>query len=232
MKPQQVREMLEQTLADRTLSRGEKTQLTDIFEPLHPDPQLFANFRSIAFELARQTIDAVNGALVIQWLEDVNRLLQPRDAKPMISTISQAFFSPKDDCPREIRSQIAEAKRSIDICVFTITDDRLTSSIIDAHRRGIKIRIISDDEKSEDLGSDTDRFLEAGIPLRLDRSRFHMHHKFAIFDSSILLNGSYNWTRGAAENNEENFVLSGDPRLINAFMDTFESLWEQLGRND
>ena len=26
----------------------------------------------------------------------------------------------------------------------------------------------------------------------------HMHHKFAIFDGERLINGSYNWTRGAA----------------------------------
>ena len=55
-----------------------------------------------------------------------------------------------------------------------------------------------------------------------------MHHKFAVFDSTILLNGSYNWTRGAASNNEENFVVTNNSRLVAIFSKAFEDLWQQL----
>ena len=111
----------------------------------------------------------------------------------------------------------------------TITDDRLTSAILEAHARSVRIRIITDDDKSADLGSDAARFLQAGIALRTDRSRYHMHHKFALFDGALLLNGSYNWTRGAAENNEENFIVTSDRRLVEEFSAAFERLWEHVG---
>ena len=52
-----------------------------------------------------------------------------------------------------------------------------------------------------------------------------MHHKFAIFDSSRLLNGSYNWTRGAAEQNEENITDTSSPEMIASFQKEFDSLW-------
>ena len=55
-----------------------------------------------------------------------------------------------------------------------------------------------------------------------------MHHKFAIFDASLLLNGSYNWTRSAAENNEENFIITDQPVLISVFHQQFEKLWNSL----
>ena len=117
----------------------------------------------------------------------------------------------------------------VDLCVFTITDDRLTSAILEAHHRGVRIRIITDDDKAADLGSDAAQFLNAGIALRTDRSRYHMHHKFAVFDGTLLLNGSYNWTRGAAENNEENFIITSDRRLVEEFSAAFEKLWKQVG---
>jgi phosphatidylserine/phosphatidylglycerophosphate/cardiolipin synthase-like enzyme len=123
---------------------------------------------------------------------------------------------------------LSGARRSVEICVFAITDDRLSSAILDAHRRGVKIRVITDDEKATDLGADAKRLAEAGIALRMDRSIYHMHHKFALFDDSLLLTGSYNWTRSAADSNQENFIVSGDSRLIKPFSQLFEKLWREF----
>ena len=55
-----------------------------------------------------------------------------------------------------------------------------------------------------------------------------MHHKFAIFDGARLINGSYNWTRGAANVNYENLVDTGDPELIAAFSEEFKRLWNRF----
>ncbi len=90
------------------------------------------------------------------------------------------------------------------------------------------IRIITDDDKAGDLGSDVDRLASLGIETRQDRTDRHMHHKFAIFDQSTLLTGSYNWTRGAADRNLENFIVTADPRLLRAFSREFDRLWSQI----
>jgi len=55
-----------------------------------------------------------------------------------------------------------------------------------------------------------------------------MHHKFAIFDENRLLTGSYNWTRGAARDNEENLIVTGESRLLSAYAATFARLWSSL----
>ncbi len=120
-------------------------------------------------------------------------------------------------------------RKSADVCVFTITDDRISNAIIEAHRRGIEIRILTDNEKAFDAGSDITRLERAGLQVRVDRTPYHMHHKFAIIDNELLLNGSYNWTRGAAENNEENFIITDDKRLLGPFRELFERLWKQFG---
>ena len=139
-----------------------------------------------------------------------------------------AYFSPGLECLGQIVHRLLYARKSVEICVFTITDDRIARAILDCHRRGVPVRIISDNEKMHDLGSDVIRLDDAGIELRIDRTPYHMHHKYAIFDGARLLNGSYNWTRGAAEQNEENLIDTGDPDLLRAFGAHFEQLWERL----
>ena len=54
-----------------------------------------------------------------------------------------------------------------------------------------------------------------------------MHHKFAVFDHSQVITGSYNWTRSAAEHNRENLVISHDPQLVEPYQRAFERLWAE-----
>ena len=55
-----------------------------------------------------------------------------------------------------------------------------------------------------------------------------MHHKFAVLDGQILVTGSFNWTRSAAEQNQENFLVSDDTVLLQAYGKEFDSLWEKF----
>ena len=55
-----------------------------------------------------------------------------------------------------------------------------------------------------------------------------MHHKYALFDDALLLTGSYNWTRAAANVNDDNFVVTDSPKLLLAFRSHFDRLWQDL----
>ena len=139
-----------------------------------------------------------------------------------------AYFSPGEDCLQKIKSLFRTARKKVDVCVFTITDNRIVEEMVQAHLRKVAIRIITDDDKSLDRGSDISRLEDLGVPLRRDRSRHHMHHKYAIFDDSRVLTGSYNWTRSAAEFNEENIIVSDDSRLQGLFSQHFKQLWDEV----
>ncbi len=89
------------------------------------------------------------------------------------------------------------------------------------------MRVISDNEKQFDEGSDIRQLLEAGVPLRIDDSPFHMHHKFALFDGRLLLNGSFNWTRSASTSNEENLLVIDNAQLVGSYLAEFEELWKR-----
>lgn len=225
MRPDELELLLTQTLDDFRLSRAEKRALSERLGDTELDEQDQTMCFRVAFEMARKNIDAVNSSAVLDWLEDVCQVLRNSAAK-IEPTEAEVYFSPSEESWQRIRSLIKSAAHSIDICVFTITDDRISSAILEAHQRGIAVRIITDDEKSSDLGSDSEFLARGGVPLVVDRTTHHMHHKFAIFDSKRLLSGSYNWTRSAADNNEENFLITTDRRLLNAFREQFEKLWE------
>ncbi|MDP7275657.1 MAG: phospholipase D-like domain-containing protein [Planctomycetaceae bacterium] len=228
MNPQQIRQMLVQTLDDRKLTRSERKAMDRILDHLDPDPHALALYRSVAFDLARETLVDPHSVELLEWLEDVVRLLESSKESGGPPTVAETHFAPRDDCPSKIRSLLARARNKVDICVFTITDDRISDAIIETHQRKVSVRVISDDDKSGDRGSDVDRLQAAGIPVRIDRTDDHMHHKFALFDHRLLLNGSYNWTRSAANRNQENFLVSGEPRFVEEFSRLFERLWEQF----
>ncbi|WP_146894679.1 phospholipase D-like domain-containing protein [Adhaeribacter aerolatus] len=141
---------------------------------------------------------------------------------------SHAYFSPGETCLNAIITGINKAQRSIKICVFTISDDRITRAILQAHRKGIPVKILTDNEKLFDRGSDIRELAQAGIPVRIDNTPNHMHHKFAILDNEIVLTGSYNWTRSAALYNHENLITSDDKALVKDFSREFDRLWAEM----
>jgi phosphatidylserine/phosphatidylglycerophosphate/cardiolipin synthase-like enzyme len=138
---------------------------------------------------------------------------------------NQVYFSPGEDCVNHIIDLINEAYNQIDICVFTISDDRISRAIVDAMKNGVEIRIISDNFKVEDTGSDIEDLSRVGIPVKLDTTENHMHHKFMIIDEKIVVTGSYNWTRSAALYNQENIISTDDEEVVSKFSNEFEKLW-------
>ena len=228
MSPTDIDAFLQQTFADRRVSPSEKKQADDWLAPIAGDEQKLAFIRSRAFDLARQTAPE---ATVIDWLESIIKItLKQRTTEVPIPHASSACFSPGDACLLEVIHQFNITRNQCDVCVFTITDDRITRAIEEAHQRGVRIRIISDDDKSFDPGSDIDRLKHIGVCCVRDDSPAHMHHKFAVFDSERLLTGSFNWTRSATEQNEENLIVTADPKLVGAFTQRFELLWKNLSR--
>jgi len=236
----EIDEVLKRTWDDQQLTRGERRALSQLVEE---PAEMRLRVRRRAFEMAHAFVSAghdVHGmsagkaevGKVLDWLEEVEKVLNEsggpesaHDVKASGGIRSEAHFSPRDNVVQRIAMAIDATRDSADLAVFTITDDRLSKPILRAHERGVKLRIVSDNDKANDRGSDIERFAHAGISVRIDRTPVHMHHKFAIFDGKLLLTGSYNWTRSANEENAENIVLTSDPELLRAFAVEFERCW-------
>jgi phosphatidylserine/phosphatidylglycerophosphate/cardiolipin synthase-like enzyme len=217
---------LRESAQDFTLDTLEKQQLRALGMQLDAGRVRF--LRNRAFDIAREAMLAAPAETldVLRWLEQVAKTLDA--AHGAATVVSSAYFSPGDTCLRRLSDLMRGCKATLDICVFTIADDRLTDAILDCHARGVQVRIVSDNEKQYDAGSDIQRMVAHGIPVRLDRGAPHMHHKFALFDGRVLANGSFNWTRSATRDNDENLVVTDDPNLVRVFGLQFEKLWERF----
>ncbi|MGJ7902431.1 phospholipase D-like domain-containing protein [Lysobacter sp. 1R34A] len=216
---------LRDSIADRTLDNDEKFELRELGAGLGSERVRY--LRNRAFAMARELMlgEPVHALDGLRWLEQVIKTL---DVVAAPATVSSAYFAPGDACLRKLRELCRGARRSVDICVYTISDDRLSEEILACHRRGIAVRLISDNDKKFDDGSDVLRLRDAGVPVRIDDSPFHMHHKFSLFDGRVLANGSFNWTRSATTSNEENLVVTDDANLVRCFAGQFEELWQKF----
>jgi phosphatidylserine/phosphatidylglycerophosphate/cardiolipin synthase-like enzyme len=228
MSIQDFQRYLRQSLDDRRLSRSEQKALSAVLGDEEIPPSQLGAYRSAAFKMAKEQMRRdITPDAVLDWLEDVVKVLIPRGANE--TARSDACFSPGETCLKRIRTLFRQTRQSADICVFTVTDDRITEQILAAHRRGVRVRLITDNDKSFDRGSDVEMLERNGIEVRIDRTEHHMHHKFALFDRQSLLTGSYNWTRSACQHNEENLIVTDDQVLLREFAAEFERLWEQFG---
>jgi phosphatidylserine/phosphatidylglycerophosphate/cardiolipin synthase-like enzyme len=218
---------LDATLLDARLSDAERRELSHTLREIAPPEEGLRQMRNRAFDLVRARIGDPESQDLLRWLEGVVRAIDT-GREPVGVVQTKAFFSPGEACLRTIVEQLRGARRRADLCVFTVSDDRIADEILAAHRRGVAVRLISDNDKVHDDGSDVLALQSAGVAVALDRTPAHMHHKFALIDGTWLLNGSYNWTRSACMVNEENLVLTNDPSLVKQFSQVFEDLWRTL----
>jgi len=216
---------LRQSWEDERFTRAERRELRELLrlEKTTEDERQF--WRHRAFALAADELQNPDSKRVVAWLEGVIKALQP---PPAPAPHFEASFSPGDACRRRILHYLEQSKERINICVFTITDDRITEGIVQAHRRGVQVRVISDNDKARDRGSDVNAVERAQIPVRLDNSPHHMHHKYALFDDAYVLTGSFNWTRSASKANAENILVTSESSLVRAFSEHFERFWNSL----
>ncbi len=228
MDEQELDAVLAESFADGQLTRGERGALRELIEERLPRDEQRGALRKRAFALVEARLEGAvrpgDARAWLGWLEDVVRLSIREAPRP---SRMEVIDSPGDGVWRRIVELAAQSQRTLDACVFTITHDPISRALVEAHRRGVRVRVMTDGEKSIEPGSDVRRLFQAGIEVRVDRSEHHMHHKFATFDQRVLLSGSYNWTRAAAESNQDNVLVTDDPRAISPYEAIFEKCWAE-----
>jgi phosphatidylserine/phosphatidylglycerophosphate/cardiolipin synthase-like enzyme len=140
---------------------------------------------------------------------------------------ADVHFSPDGGVRRHLLRAIRDARHRIDVAVYHITSFELAQALVAARDRGVRVRILTDQDKARADGRATRIFRAAGMQVRTlgvaDESL--MHHKFAVFDDRVVATGSYNWTQTAERANYENVLFLDDPALVARFAEEFQRLW-------
>lgn len=139
------------------------------------------------------------------------------------------YFSPEDNCDKQVIQRISDAKEKLDIMIYSLTKDEIAQAIINVYQKGVRVRVIVDKQQAGLKSADDEKLEEAGIALIRDTHSGLMHNKVAIIDEKIVLTGSYNWTKGGTKRNDENLVIIEDERVAQIFGKKFEQLWTDMG---
>jgi len=143
----------------------------------------------------------------------------------------EVFFSPEDHTLSRLLELVRQARRSILILAYSFTSDELTSAILSRARAGVEVRgVFEFSQYQSNMGGDFDRLLSAGLDVHLDGNAQNMHHKVLVLDESIVVLGSYNFSKNAEERNDENTLIIHSPEIARAFMEEFERIYALANR--
>ena len=139
------------------------------------------------------------------------------------------FFSPKDKIiVNNIIPLINNAKHYIFIPAFIITHEEFSNALINAHKRNVTIKIITDATNVSSSRSKIKILRNAGIFVKVENYAGKMHSKSIIIDDKYVLAGSMNFTKSGETKNDENFLIIEDERLARYYRGFFEYLWAKI----
>ncbi|MCZ8089985.1 MAG: phospholipase D-like domain-containing protein [Flavobacterium sp.] len=126
---------------------------------------------------------------------------------------------------KNIREKIIEtletANSEVLIAVAWFTDDKIIKVLNDLSLKGVDISIIF----YEDRINNKDLFKTLYYRrAELKVSKKLMHNKFCIIDREIVINGSYNWSYNATNNDENIQITRYNENLVNSFIEEFYKL--------
>lgn len=127
-------------------------------------------------------------------------------------------------------SYIESASKKLDICIYMLTIQEIADTIVKLHCKGVNIRIICEVGMADGSGTKIGYLRRLGIPVRMKKSPYLMHHKFFIVDSQILATGSFNWTLQAITGNWDNVIITSEKSIVEPFINEFEYIWENFSR--
>jgi cardiolipin hydrolase len=138
---------------------------------------------------------------------------------------NETCFAPDEPCAFKLIKFIQTAKESLDIAIFDITDRRVATAIIEQSKNA-RVRLVLN-KRTKDTSGAYAMLKEAHLLARVGKQRGIMHNKFTIVDGKRLETGSYNYSYGAANSNQENQLYLSTPSVVESYKARFEKMWRE-----
>jgi phosphatidylserine/phosphatidylglycerophosphate/cardiolipin synthase-like enzyme len=140
------------------------------------------------------------------------------------SSSIKVLFTRYDEIIENIKFYIDNAKNSIYLAVFEIGNEELAKSLINAKKRGVDVKVVTDEQNADYKG--LREIIENNIEVVFQNRQSYMHHKFAVIDSEIVITGSMNWTDNDIFLNDNNVVIIRSKLLANNYLKEFEQMFK------
>src|SRR5688572_21714267 len=119
---------------------------------------------------------------------------------------------------------INNAQDNIVGATFEFNLDNVADALIAADQRGVEVRLVYDDEHTED-DPQMQRMIDGGIEATPDERSAFMHNKFFVIDSSTVWLGSWNLTTNDTFRNNNNVIIMRSSQLADNYTHEFEEMF-------
>ena len=131
-------------------------------------------------------------------------------------------FQPGGGATAAIVHELSLARRTIHVQAYSFTSAPIAQALVDAHRRGVSVEAVLDKSNKTEKYSAATFLSNAGIPTYIDARHAIAHSKNIIVDGSVVMTGSFNFTKAAEEKNAEtSLILRGYPDVAKKFEANF-----------
>lgn len=132
---------------------------------------------------------------------------------------------------------IQEARQSLDLAIFDLSEPSVVDALIQAQQRGVRVRIMTDSDNLARNGQLEPQFVamkKAGIQFKGDERTGLMHNKFMIMDGKAVITGSANLTPYSLYRDNNNSLKIDSPQLAANYQAEFDRLYKEgeRGPND
>lgn len=129
-------------------------------------------------------------------------------------------FSPSGGCESVIVGKINNARSTVHMLAYVLTDEAIQWALISAAHRGVTVVVVVDGHHAPSKTFREALAAQRGT-LLLDLNHRILHDKVIIVDGFWLLTGSFNFSRAAESYNAENLLTIGDATLASSYESEF-----------
>jgi phosphatidylserine/phosphatidylglycerophosphate/cardiolipin synthase-like enzyme len=136
------------------------------------------------------------------------------------------FFAPEDEVMSAVVVEAENATSSINFMAFSFTDDQLAEVFGNKQSNNIPVAGVYETSQASNTYS-TDEWLQTRhAQIMLDCNAGTMHNKVIIIDHQTTITGSFNFSKNADTNNDENLIIIHSPEIAQQYLDTFNAVKE------
>jgi phosphatidylserine/phosphatidylglycerophosphate/cardiolipin synthase-like enzyme len=135
----------------------------------------------------------------------------------------QVYFSPKGGCTAAIIKNLDQVEKWVLVQAYSFTSLPIAEALVNAHKRGVKVKVLLDKSQLKAKGSKLNLLVAAGIPVSIDTKHSIAHNKVMIIDGSTVLTGSFNFTTAAEDRNAENLLVIRDKKIAKKYQTNWDA---------
>lgn len=155
---------------------------------------------------------------------------EKQNTNPLTAKNVQLFIEP-DDGRAPVLNAIDNAKKSIDLEVYLLSDKTIIRSLIDAEKRGVDVRVILEEHPYKGYGANKetkDKLAHYGINTKWSNRVYRFtHSKFFVVDDTTGYIMTLNLSKSSFTKNREFGIITKNPLYVEELEKIFQSDWDR-----